>query len=423
LFVVNLIQQNEFIEVFFKKMKKKLSGALCAAKSSMAGMPDGKAGKTVAVIYNEPAPELYVKKALPNFVNLNFIPYFEVDNNTPMEEYEIFAQKIKMRGFHCYTLNVMDDFHLLINKLTEHRPDVIFNFVELFFNKPKLEMNVTGLFELLEIPFTGAPPLALANCQSKVFTKRLLSSYGITTPNFQLIKTFSDLPDGIVLSSNFPADGKAGNYKHSIRFPIIVKPAFEDASVGIDFNAVVYNNSELNAKINYIFSEFKQAALIEEFIEGRELNVAVMGDENPVVLPISEIDFSAMPDHFPNIVSYQAKWDQMHEAYHKTIPICPAILTKKIQAKAEKIALTAFKAMGVRDYARIDMRLSKNNELFVLEVNPNPDLTEGAGFMRSAEAAGFSYDEVLEKIIQFALLRGEKNKTFAKSHPIQARIK
>ncbi|MFA6596914.1 MAG: ATP-grasp domain-containing protein [Ignavibacteriaceae bacterium] len=352
--------------------------------------------QTVAVIYNEPSPELYVKRDVPNLEKLNFIPYFEIEDKTPMEEYEVFAQKIEARGYNCYTLNLMDDFHLLINRLTEDRPDVIFNFVELFHNNPKLEMNVTGIFELLEIPFTGAPPLALANCQSKVFTKRMLSSYGIATPEFQLIKTFSE------------------KYKHSLRFPIIVKPAFEDASVGIDYNAVVHNKAELNAKINYIFGEFKQAALIEEFIDGRELNVAVMGDENPVVLPISEIDFSAMPDHFPNIVSYQAKWDPLHEAYHKTIPICPSILPKKIQAKAEKIALTAFKAMGVRDYARIDMRLSKDNELFVLEVNPNPDLTEGAGFMRSVEAAGIEYDEMLEKIIQFALLRGEKYKNHGK---------
>ena len=345
---------------------------------------------TIAVIYNEPEPELYVKKSPTNFENLSFIPYFEVENTTPMEDYETFAHKIEARGFNCYTLNLKDDFHLLVDELTKNRPDVIFNFVELFFNNPKLEMNVTGIYELLEIPYTGAPPLALANCQSKVFTKRLLGSYGIKTANFELVKTFAE------------------RYKHALRFPIIVKPAFEDASAGIDYNAVVHNNSELNAKINYIFSEFKQAALIEEFIEGRELNVAVMGDEIPVVLPISEIDFSAMPDHLPNIVSYQAKWDQMHESYHKTIPICPAVLPKKIQVKAEKIALAAFKAMGVRDYARIDMRLSTANELFVLEVNPNPDLTEGAGFMRSAEAAGFTYDEVLEKLIRFALLRGEK---------------
>jgi len=348
--------------------------------------------KTVAVIYNEPAPELYVNKNMPNLESLNFIPYFEVENKTPMEEYELFAKRIESLGYQCYTLNVKDDFQLLITNLTKRRPDVIYNFVELFYNNPKLEMNVTGLFELLEIPFTGAPPLALANCQSKVFTKRLLSSYGITTPNFQLIKSFSE------------------RYKHALTFPIIVKPAFEDASVGIDYNAVVYNNSELNAKINYIFSEFKQAALIEEYIDGRELNVAVMGDETPIVLPISEIDFSSMPEHFPNIVSYQAKWDPLHEAYHKTIPICPAILPKRVQAKAEKIALTAFKAMGVRDYARVDMRLSKDNELFVLEVNPNPDLTEGTGFMRSAAAAGMEYNDAVDKIIKFALARGEKHK-------------
>ena len=370
--------------------KKKLSGREAARKVV-------KNLKTVAVIYNEPEPELYVKKSSSNFDDLNFIPYFEVENNTPMEEYEIFAKKIKKRGFNCYALNIKDDFHTLIRELTENPPDVVFNFVEIFNNNPKLEMNITGIYELLEIPYTGAPPLALANCQSKVFTKRLLGSYGIQTANFEVIKTFSE------------------RYKHSLRFPIIVKPAYEDASVGIDFNAVVHNNSELNAKINYIFSEFKQAALIEEYIEGRELNVAVMGDENPVVLPISEIDFSEMPDRLPNIVSYQAKWDQMHEAYHKTIPICPAVLPKKIQAKAEKIALTAFKAMGVRDYSRIDMRLSKDNEIFVLEVNPNPDLTEGAGFMRSAEAAGFAYDKVLEKIIRLALERGKKYKSRSKT--------
>jgi len=387
LIVVNLIQGNEFVEIFFKKMSKKTSKTVKTRSSK----------KTVAVIYNEAAPELYQKQEVPEPEKLNFIPYFEVEDKTPMEEYEIFADRIRKRGFNCYTVNIMDDFHFLIHNLTEKRPDVVFNFVELFLNNPKLEMNVTGLYELLQIPYTGAPPLALANCQSKVFTKRLLSSYGVTTPNFQVVKTFEE------------------RYKHSLRYPIIVKPAFEDASVGIDFNAVVHNNSELSSKVNYIFNEFKQPALLEEFIDGRELNVAVMGDEDPIVLPISEIDFSEMPDHLPNIVSYQAKWDPLHEAYHKTIPICPAILPTRIRKKAEKVALTAFRAMGVRDYARIDMRLSKENEIYVLEVNPNPDLTEGAGFMRSAEAAGLSYAEVLEKIIKLALARGKKMKQQKKS--------
>ena len=130
-----------------------------------------------------------------------------------------------------------------------------------------------------------------------------------------------------------------------------------------------------------------------------------MGDKRLKVLPISEIDFSRMPDHLYNIVSYQAKWDPQHESYHKTIPKCPSKLPKKVEERAKAIALKAFKVMGCRDYARVDIRLSKDKKLYVLEVNPNPDLTDGAGFMRSAGAAGLSYAQALKKIIMMALRR------------------
>ena len=135
------------------------------------------------------------------------------------------------------------------------------------------------------------------------------------------------------------------------------------------------------------------------------MNVSVFGDKELIVLPISEIDFTDVPDHIENIVSYSAKWDPMHEAYHKTIPVCPAILPKRVQKKVEEIALAAFKAMGVRDYARIDMRLAPDNTLYVLEVNPNPDVSEGVAFMRSAEAAGHSFEEMIVKIVNLALQR------------------
>jgi D-alanine-D-alanine ligase len=149
---------------------------------------------------------------------------------------------------------------------------------------------------------------------------------------------------------------------------------------------------------------------VEEFIEGRELNVAVMGDKRLRVLPISEIDFSEMPDHLHNIVSYQAKWDPDHESYHKTIPICPAPISKKIEKRAKEVAFKAFKVMGCRGYARVDIRLAKDNKLYVLEVNPNPDLTEGAGFMRSAEYAGMTYGQALKRIVNYALSRGSNSK-------------
>ncbi|MHB1686651.1 MAG: D-alanine--D-alanine ligase family protein [Ignavibacteriaceae bacterium] len=344
----------------------------------------------VAIVFNEANPDLYIKPVNASPEELNFIPYFEVENFTPVEEYEILVNRLCKLGLDAYSLNVKDDINLLLIDFKKNKPDVIFNFIELYKENSRLEMNMVGLLDLVGIPYTGAPPLSLANCQNKVLAKRLLNSRGIKTPRFILVKDISK------------------NFKHELNFPLIVKPAFEDASVGIENDSIVKNNKQLKERINYVLSSFQQPALVEEFIEGRELNVAIFGDENPAALPISEIDFSEMPDHLYNIVSYQAKWDPHHEAYHKTIPSCPAKLPLEIELKAKEIALASFKAMECRDYARVDMRLTKDEEIFVLEVNPNPDLTEGAGFMRSSEAAGYSYEQVLEKIIYFAWTRSKK---------------
>lgn len=344
----------------------------------------------VAVIFNEASPELYIKEPKGKSQVTDFIPYFEVENITPMEEYEQMAKRLCKKGIEAYTLNIKDDIDILLKNIKRHKPDVIFNFIEIFNDNARLEMNVVGLLELLGIPYTGAPPMALANCQSKVLAKRLLNAAGLRTPRFIVVRK------------------EQKSYRHGLNFPLIVKPAFEDASAGIENDSIVYSNKQLKARINYVLSVFFQPALVEEFIEGRELNVAIMGDSEPFALPISEIDFTEMPDHLHNIVSYQAKWDPHHEAYHKTIPICPAPLSKKIEKKTKAIALKAFRTMMCRDYARVDIRLSKDNKLYVLEVNPNPDLTEGAGFMRSAETNGYAYTTALKKIIELAWKRRKK---------------
>lgn len=344
----------------------------------------------VAIVYNEPHPEMY-KIPSKKEETIDFVPYFEVDKITPMEEYEIMSTRLNKAGFNSYTLNIKDNIFNFISDYKNNQPDVVFNFVEIFKDKPYLEMNVVSLYELLGVAYTGAPPMALANCQNKQLAKRILLSAGILTPHFIYF------------------DKIQKSYKHNLKYPIIVKPAFEDASVGIENSAIVTGSKALIRRIDFVIDHFKQPALCEEFIDGRELNVAVLGDEKPAALPISEIDFSQMPEHLYNIVSYQAKWDPFHEAYHKTIPICPARLPKKIELQAKEIALKAFKIIGVRDYARVDMRLGKGNKLYVLEVNPNPDLTEGAGFMRSAHAEGFSYVRTLSKIIKLAYRRKKKN--------------
>jgi D-alanine-D-alanine ligase len=341
----------------------------------------------IAIVYNEAQPEIYRKTSEPEGKNSEFKTVFEVDKTTPMEEFDYIAKKLESVGFTAYTLNIKDNLELLFKNLKEEKPDVIFNFVEIYKDNPRLEMNIVGIYELLGIPYTGAPAMGLANCQNKVLAKRLLSSAGIRIPHFFIIHA------------------KTVRYPHKLKYPLLVKPAFEDASVGIENDSIVNNSKQLRTRIEFVLKQFNQPALIEEFIEGRELNVAVMGDKKLRVLPISEIDFSTMPDHLHNIVSFQAKWDPHHESYHKTIPICPAPLPNTIEKRAKELAFKAFKVMGCRDYARVDMRLSKDNKLYVLEVNPNPDITEGAGFMRSAQHAGMTYAQALKRIVNYALKR------------------
>ena len=344
----------------------------------------------VLVLFNEAHPEYYHKSEEP-IPELDFQTYFEVEELTPMEEFEIMAKRLNKLGFDAYTLNLKDDIHLFLNEIEKNKPDVIFNFVEIYKDRPRLEMNMVGLYELLGVAYTGAPALTLANCQNKFLTKKLLNYHGINTARFNL---YSEMPDQLKLQS---------------KFPVIVKPAYEDASVGIENESIVNNAEALKNRLEYVFKYFKQPALVEEFVEGREFNVSVVGDLRPKVLPISEIDFSKMPDHLHNIVSYQAKWDPHHESYHKTIPICPAKIPMRLEKKLKETALKAFKVMGTRDYARVDMRVNSDEEVFVLEVNPNPDLTEGAGFMRSASYGGLSYGMALKKIVMLAYERGKRS--------------
>jgi D-alanine-D-alanine ligase len=193
--------------------------------------------------------------------------------------------------------------------------------------------------------------------------------------------------------------------RHGLHYPLIVKPAREDASMGVEKASVVYDQEQLHERIKHIFQAFAPPILVEEFILGRELHVSVIGNDPPEVLPILEYDFSELPDEFPPMITYAAKWDPLKEEFHKVHTVCPAPLSKKIEAKVRDKALQAYKLTNCRDYARVDMRLSKDNRVYVLEVNPNPDLTEGVSFMESAEKAGYTFSKTLKRIVDMALSR------------------
>ena len=275
-----------------------------------------------------------------------------------------------------------------INKLSSFSPDVIFNFVESIDGISSYEYCMAGLFEMLGLDFTGNTPSCLGNCLNKARAKTILRSFGINTPASSVIR----IDNGVKLNKN----------NFDLRFPVILKLLNEDASIGISELSVVKDLASLNKHIDFLKTTYRQDILAEEYIDGRELNVAVLGDKT---LPISEIKFDGLPEGLPKIVTYDGKWIADSVYYENTKPSCPAEINPGLKKKVEETALLAFRAMNCRDYARVDIRLNQDDVPFVIEVNPNPDISMDSGFVRAAAAEGLNYSELLFTIAGFALAR------------------
>ena len=344
----------------------------------------------VALLYNNPTVDEPVpEQASVEEETHEFTPFFDMEETPAEEEYKNIEAALIEAGYKVISFNVKESFDRLYRFLTRRKFDVIFNLVEYFNGRAENEMNIASLYELMKLPYTGANPLALSNCQNKPFAKDLLRANNLPTAKSFTVKVMTDFPK-----------------RHTLKYPVIVKPAYEDGSGGIENASIVSDLKSLKARVEFVIDDFKMPALVEEFIEGRELNVAVIGNgKRKRVLPISEINFDDMPDTLYKIVSYQAKWDPQHAAYHTTIPDCPADLPEKTTALAKDIAMKATEVMGTRDYARVDMRLNAKGELYILEVNPNPNLSEGTGIARSAGAARMKFSKLLQHITESALAR------------------
>lgn len=347
---------------------------------------------SVAVVYNNTGVDHYEKLRDVDPATLDFTPVYTLQVATVKEEYHAIVNALQKEGYQVTLLNIEDDFSRLQPLFGDEKPDVIFNLVEMFHSDPQLESAIAGLFDLHEIPYTGSAPFALELCQRKAITKQVLMEQGIATPGYRLLRT-----------PRFPR-------AHGLRYPLIVKPASEDASLGVEAGSVVYDYGQLVSRVNRIFESFEPPILVEEFIPGKELHVSVLGNDRPQVLPIIEFDFTDLPEDHPAIITYDVKWNPLDKAYHRVHAICPAQLPEKVEETVRDQALQAFHATFCRDYARIDMRLTESDTPCVLEVNPNPDLTESVSFMQSAERAGLSFPQTLGKIVEFALARGKKRR-------------
>jgi len=342
---------------------------------------------SVAVLYNQVGEDEYEKLKAVDPSTLPFKPEYSIHVSTVEEEYTAIVKALMREGFRARGVNIREDLRKLERVLRRNPPDVIFNLIEYFHDRPNLEGNIAGLFDLHGIPYTGAPPFALWLCQRKGLTKQLLLANGVPTPKFRIFRR--------------PAIPR----RLGLHYPVIVKPAREDASSGVHKDSVVYDAASLQERVEKTLAEFRQPAMVEEFIEGRELHVSILGNDPPLVLPMVEFDFSELPADHPTIISFAAKWDPLDEAFHRVHSFCPARLTKRVQAAVEDTALRAYRLTGCRDYARLDIRLDAKNHVYVLEVNPNPDLTEGVSFMESAEKGGLGFSETLRRIVEFAYAR------------------
>jgi D-alanine-D-alanine ligase len=298
------------------------------------------------------------------------------------------TQVLRDAGLDVMSVGLRAELYGSIQALGQDTPEVVFNLCESLRSDNRFEALLPMLLEYEGLVYTGSPAQTLLSALHKDRAKKLLTACGVPTPPAVTL----DTPDTRLVD---------------LAFPLIVKPTREDASVGIASSSVVRNREELDGRVRFILAHYRQPALVEGFVDGREINVSVLESAEgapPTVLPLHEIDFSEMPGDRPKIVSFEGKWVEGSVEYRGTRPV-PCQLPDSVRERVEQVALAAFTALELRDYGRVDVRLSADGTPWVIDVNPNCDLSRGAGFARAAQAAGMAYPDMILRLVALALKR------------------
>jgi len=275
-------------------------------------------------------------------------------------------------------------------KLRALKPDLVFNMAEGLLGAGR-EAQIPAMLDMLDIPYTGSDPVTLGICLDKRRTKEVLSANGIATPKFVTVQSVSELPS-------------------RLRYPLMVKPILEGSSKGVTDKALVQSRKELIPQVRWVTETYRQPALVEEFLPGREFTVALLGNGEDVrVLPIVEIDFSTLPEGVNPIYSFEAKWIWDREENPLEIFHCPARLEPLLQKQIETLCLRAYHALGCKDWCRIDVRLDAKGHPQIIELNPLPGILprpeQNSCFPKAARAAGLSYDELILAVADAAARR------------------
>ncbi|HVO45124.1 MAG TPA: hypothetical protein VMT29_02205 [Steroidobacteraceae bacterium] len=320
-------------------------------------------------------------------VHASLVPPEKLEGHTDKEieewrtEYDV-TSTLRKRGHDVRCMGVLDSLTELRSAITDWKPDVVFNLLEEFNGIVTYDQHVVAFLELMRQPYTGCNPRGLLLSRDKPLCKQLLAFHRIPTPQFAVFRR-----------------GMRIQVPRKLRFPLFVKSTVEDASLGIAQASVVEDAARLKERIDFVHTQIGSDALVEEFIEGRELYVGVLGNERLTRLPVWEMVFGSMPDSQAAIATRKVKWDKRYQAKYGITTRAAADLPAGVLAGLDKLSRRIYRTLGLSGYARMDFRVRPDGQIFVLEANANPNLEAAEDFAESARAAGVGYDELLEKIM------------------------
>ncbi|GMU22281.1 MAG: D-alanine--D-alanine ligase [Phycisphaerae bacterium] len=302
-------------------------------------------------------------------------------------EYDVVATLHNI-GHDVQSLGVASDLRVVRQAVEERRPDIVFNLLEEFDGQAVYDQNVVSYLELLRLPYTGCGPRGLMLSRDKALSKQILSYHRIRVPDFAVFTR-----------------GSRVRRPRKLGFPLIVKSLNEEASLGISQASVVHDDDALRERVNFIHQRIGTDAIAEQYIDGRELYVGMMGNQRLQVFPVWELLFTKVPEDVPRIATAKVKWDYK---YQEKWGITSRAARDLPPGGAERIAhlgKRVYRSLGLSGYARIDLRMTAEGDLYVLEANPNPQLAFGEDFAESAHAAGLPYDRLLQRIVSLGLRR------------------
>jgi len=297
---------------------------------------------------------------------------------------------LKEMGHQVSTLGIYDDIGLLLSRVEEDKPDVVFNLTEIFMGKAHLDKNIPSSLELLGIPYTGCSPIGLMICNNKALTKKILTYHRIKIPGFHIFH-----------------QGKKIWRPKRLNFPIMVKPVQEEASTGIAQASFVENEKDMKERIQFIHEKFNMEAIAEEYIDGRELYMSVLGQKRLKTFPLREMKFMQVPDDEPKLATYKAKWDKKYRKKWGIKNEFAGRLPDGVTEKVMKTCKRAYRALLIDGYGRFDLRLNSKGEIFILEANANPSLDKEDEFAESAQKSGMDYKTLIQNLLKQAFKRPE----------------